>query len=130
MAKAGDNFSLVNKTRTKVPRAPFSNIKKVVLGEDYELSTALLTESEMRKASVEGKHGDTAANVLSFPFSKTSGEILLCPATIRKQAKLYSKTPDDFLVYLFIHGLCHLKGHVHGVIMEDEESQIAKQFGF
>ncbi len=123
-------FSLTNKTRAKTPRAPFADIKNAVLGANYELSTALLTPSEMCKASIESKHGDTPANVLSFPFSKTSGEILLCPATIRTQAKLHGTTPDIFLVRLFIHGLCHLEGLVHGGIMESEESRIAKRFGF
>ena len=125
-------FSLINKTRGKVPRVfavkTLTDMKDHVLGREYELSTALLQPAVMRRASVQSGHGDTPANVLSFPFSATSGEILLCPATIRIQAKTYGKTPPEFLIHLFIHALCHLKGYAHGSIMEHEEQQIAKRF--
>ena len=129
-----DGFSIVNRTRGKIPRdsviKTLSDIKRSVLGESYELSVALLPPRDMRKASVESGHGDTPANVLSFPFSKTSGEILLCPATIRAQAKTYEKTPQAFLVYLFIHGLHHLKGFDHGEAMEKEEKRVLSKFGY
>jgi len=58
--------------------------------------------------------------VLSFPLSKNSGEILIC----KSAAKPY--TVD----YLFIHGVCHLKGYKHGATMESIESRLLKKFGF
>ena len=63
--------------------------------------------------------GKKTSNILSFPLSKTSGEILICP----KAAKPYS------VGYLFIHGLLHLKGRVHGATMEREERRLLKAFG-
>jgi ssRNA-specific RNase YbeY (16S rRNA maturation enzyme) len=59
------------------------------------------------------------SNVLAFPLSKTSGEILICKAA----AKPYT------VEYLFIHGLLHLKGHKHSATMEREENRLLKQFG-
>lgn len=59
------------------------------------------------------------SNVLAFPLSKTSGEILIC----KSAAKPY--TPE----YLFIHGCLHLKGSKHGATMEREEYRILKRFG-
>lgn len=59
------------------------------------------------------------SNVLAFPLSKTSGEIVICKAA----AKPY--TAD----FLFIHGLLHLKGYKHGGIMEREEAKLIKKFG-
>ena len=59
------------------------------------------------------------SNVLSFPYTKVSGEILIC----KSAAKPYT------LPYLFIHGCLHLKGLTHSATMEREESRILKKFG-
>lgn len=86
------------------------------------MSTAFLSDKEMRKkmkyryARISGKK---TSNVLSFPYSKTSGEILIC----RAAAKPY--TP----AYLFIHGCLHLKGLKHNATMEREENRILNKFG-
>lgn len=98
----------------------FKQLKKEVLGSRYDLSVAFLTPAEMRKVTKKTKRKNKVSNVLAFPLSSTSGEILLC----RKAAKPY--TP----AYLFIHGLLHLKGFKHGARMEREENRIMHKFGF
>lgn len=60
------------------------------------------------------------SNVLAFPLSPTSGEILIC----KQKAKPFT------VPYLFIHGCLHLKGLVHGATMEREERRFLKRFGF
>ena len=104
-------------------RIPTKQLKDAVLGKTYDLSVAFLSETQMRKA-MHYRYGAAAknkkiANVLSFPLSKTSGEILIC----KKAAPPF--TP----AYLLIHGLLHLKGRPHGVTMEREERRLLKEFG-
>ena len=103
----------------RVP-ASFAKIKDAVLGKKYDLSVAFLSSTEMRKVTVRTKKKNHVSNVLSFPLSKTSGEILICKAA----AKPYS------VEFLFIHGLLHLKGLKHGATMEREEDRLLKRFGF
>ncbi|HWB34140.1 MAG TPA: rRNA maturation RNAse YbeY [Candidatus Paceibacterota bacterium] len=112
------HFSFINKTRGKTPRAPFAAIKDAALGKTYDLSLALISPSAMRKITIEHKHDDHVSNVLSFPLSKTSGEILICPSA----AKPFS------VEYLFIHGLLHLKGLKHGATMERNERALLARF--
>ena len=96
-------------------------IKNAVLGRKYDLSVAFVSIREMRRAMRYKKSRTTkTSNVLSFPLSKTSGEILICKAA----AKPYS------VEFLLIHGLLHLKGLKHGAIMEGEEDRLLKRFGF
>ncbi len=102
----------------RVP-ASFSKIKSAVLGKRYDLSVAFLSPAEMRRVTVRTKKKNKVSNVLSFPLSKTSGEILICKAA----AKPYS------IPFLFIHGLLHLKGLKHGCRMEREEDRLLKRFG-
>jgi len=100
----------------------FNKIKKEILGQPYDLSVVFLSDKEMRrkmKYRYEKIAGKKTSNVLSFPLSKTSGEILICPAA----AAPYT------LAYLFIHGCLHLKGKKHSDTMEREENRILKQFG-
>jgi len=97
----------------------YQKIKEAVLGKRYELSVAFLPPAEMRKVARRALGRDKASNVFAFPLSKTSGEILLCK----------SASKPFTVEYLFIHGLLHIKGLKHGVIMEREERQILKKFG-
>ncbi len=125
------SFSLLNKTRGATPAIPFGKIKDQVLGKDYDLSLALLQPAQARRVTRETKHKDKASNVLSFPLSKNSGEIFLCPATARAQAHEYGyKNGELFLAHLFIHGLLHLKGYAHSDMMDNEEDKVAQRFGY
>ncbi len=122
------HLSIANRTQGKLPSIPFVALKKAVLGETYDLSVALLSPKEVRAISKKTKHKDTPSNVLSFVLSPRSGEILLCPSTVKSQAHLYGATPNDFLSYLFIHGMFHLKGFTHGATMERSERRVLKRF--
>ena len=104
----------------RVPAA-FSKIKNAVLGKRYDLSVAFISPAAMRRA-MKYKKMTTGkiSNVLAFPLSKNSGEILIC----KKRALPFT------VAYLFIHALLHLKGHRHGGTMEREERRLLRQFGF
>ena len=88
-----------------------------------------ISEREKKQENSSVTANELASNVLAFPLSPTSGEILICKTTARKQAKDFGMTPDTFVVYLFIHGLLHLKGYDHSATMENEERRIMKRFG-
>ncbi len=101
--------------------ASFSKLKDAVLGKRYDLSVAFVSPAAMRRAmKYKAAPEKKTSNVLAFPLSKTSGEILLCKAA----AKPYSTE------FLFIHALLHLKGLKHGATMEREEDRLLKRFGF
>lgn len=98
----------------------YKKIKEYILGKRYDLSFAYVSPAAMRRAMKYKKNrSSTTSNVLAFPLSKTSGEILIC----RQAAKPYS------LAYLFIHGCLHLKGFKHSATMEREECRVLKRFG-
>lgn len=100
--------------------ASFSKIKDSILGKRYDLSVAFLSPAQMRKVTLRTKKKNKVSNVLSFPLSKTSGEILICKAAARPFS----------IEFLFIHGLLHLRGLKHGATMEREEDRLLKRFGF
>lgn len=126
---AENNFSLINKTKATLPRVAFAAIKDEVLGADYDLSLVFVSDREAREISIRTKQKDYIPNILSFELSDDAGEIFICPAEAKRQAKDFGRTPSNMIAYLYIHGLCHLKGLDHGSTMERTEAKIRNKFG-
>jgi probable rRNA maturation factor len=123
-------FSLLNRTRSSLPasRLLFSSIAEYVLGTEYELSVVFVTAKEMRSINLKTRNKDKATNILSFPLDKKSGEIFICPLYAKKEAHLFDRSYENYIGFLFIHGLIHLKGFDHGSKMENEEKKVRKHF--
>lgn len=103
---------------------PFTQIKNSVLGKDYELSLVLADKATSRKLNRVYRGKDKSTNVLSFPLSKSSGEIFIDLDTAQKEAKGFEMSFQKFVKYLYIHGLLHLKGMAHGRKMERVEKKL------
>jgi rRNA maturation RNase YbeY len=61
-------------------------------------------------------------------LSEKEGEIIMCPTVIKKEAKNFEKTFDQFLGFLVIHGMLHLKGLEHSSTMELLEEKYDKKY--
>lgn len=120
--------TITNNTKGHLPRCPFVSIKNKILGENYEFGLSLLTSKKQQQINLKYRGKNETTNILSFPLSKTSGEITIDPIKARKDAPLFNMTYTQFFKYLFIHGLLHLKGFEHSSIMEREEKKYFKIF--
>lgn len=100
-----------------------NSIKNDILGKEYSLSVAYVSEKKSREINKKYRKIDKATNVLSFALRKDLGELLLCKAVIRKEAKKIHKTTERWLGFLVIHGMLHLKGMEHSARMERAEKQ-------
>lgn len=110
-----------------MPR-PLAVIARRILGARYELSFAFVPPrvSGTLNHRYRGVHGPT--DILSFPLSRTRGEMLICKSEVRKRAPRFGMSADAYLRYLVIHGALHLKGHDHGRIMEKLEDRWCRVF--
>jgi rRNA maturation RNase YbeY len=106
----------------------YNKLKEDILGSKYELSIALVSPSKSKELNSKWRGKDKPTNVLAFPLTKTSGEILLCNSVIKKEAKNFDKTPEEFFNFLVIHGMLHLKGMDHGAIMEKAERKYDEKY--
>lgn len=123
-----NNFDIKNTTKGKLPRLPFEDIKNEILGKNYELSLVFIGDKLSKKLNKQSRKKDAPTNILSFPLSKTSGEIFINYKLAEKQAKKYERKFSDFVGFLFIHGLIHLKGFEHSSKMEVQEKKFRKKF--
>ena len=103
---------------------PFTRLKTKVLGRDFELSLVFADKKLSRKLNKKYRGKDKPTNVLSFPLSKKSGEIFIDLETAKDEAPKFEMSFTEFVKYLFIHGLLHLKGMQHGRKMEQAEKKL------
>ena len=120
--------TVTNKTKNKLPNLPFVSIKNAILGEKYEFGVGFISSQVQRKINFKYRGIDKTTNILSFPLSKTSGEITFDLIKVKRDAPLFNMNYSQFLKYLFIHGLLHLKGYEHSSTMEKQEKKFLKIF--
>lgn len=113
--------------RHTLPTVPYANIAKYVL-PTYDISLVFAGKTRAQTLNRVLRKKTYVPNVLSYTTSKNSGEIILCPAIAKRDAKKYDMTYRQHLAFLFIHGLLHLKGHAHSTTMEKREREILARF--
>lgn len=118
----------IRNTTAETPHIPWERISRAVLGASYELSLILCSDALARRINRESRKKTYSPNVLSFPLSKSEGEIVLNIRKAYREAMRYNHSPSEHLVFLFIHGLLHLKGMDHGDTMENAERHFLKRF--
>lgn len=56
---------------------------------------------------------NTPANALSFFYDSGYGEILVCPAVIRREARMQKNSRAFQMTWMIAHGMLHLAGLHH-----------------
>ena len=131
-----DNF-MISSTQKSTPKNDwvlFDTIKNKVLGNSYELSLTFIGTKRMRDLNKTHREKDYTTDVLSFPLDDLGeksqmGEVFINLEVANKKSKDFDRTPKNYLVFLFIHSLFHLKGYDHGDKMEKKEEEVRKFFG-
>ncbi len=107
-----------NKTRCKIDikliKRIVGNFLKYYKLENEDISVAFVGDTTIRHLNNKYRGKDEITDILSFneEGKKCSGEILIDYAQIRRQAKKFSPTEKDELIFILVHGLLHLLGHV------------------
>src|SRR3989344_6917301 len=96
--------------RGPVPRIPFEKIAHAILGKNYELSLVVCGDDLARRMNTEYRKKKYKPNILSFPLSKTGGEIFLNVRAAAREARRPKVALRDRLALLFVHGGFPLKG--------------------
>ena len=115
-----ETFSL-SKTVADYPALPYRQIKEDILGAHYSLSLVFVGSTRARTLNKKYRKKTYIPNVLSFPLDEARGEVYITPEIAKREAHKFDMTYREYVGYLFIHGLLHLKGHLHGDTMEKAE---------
>ena len=123
------NFSIINHTKGKLTSLPFVQYKNAILGENYNLVVNFVSDTEIKKLNKIYRNIDKPTDILSFPLTKDTGEIFISLKYANKKAPTFNRDNTNYLAFLVIHGLVHLKGFEHCSKMEEIEAEYQKIFG-
>jgi probable rRNA maturation factor len=122
--------STLKKTPAPIVGAGVSlqKIHKAILGKSYELSILYIGDTLSKKLNNIYRKKNRPTNVLSFPLSKTSGELFLNIRKIERELRSFDRNLIKHTIALAIHGMLHLKGLDHGKAMDKEEASYERRF--
>ena len=120
--------SIKNLTRRKsVPRFAYTEIVESAL-PDWDISLVFVSPAKARALNEQMRGKTYVPNVLSYALGDKSGEIIICLNEAEKQAPSHDMDGLTFILYLFIHGVLHIKGWAHGARMEECERNLLAKF--
>jgi probable rRNA maturation factor len=111
-------------------------------GLGKELALKLVSQPQMRALNRQFRGKDQPTNVLAFPATRTHvsipqplGDVVICPAVLRREAQAQGKTLQAHWAHLVVHGALHLAGFDHEVQcdaqrMERREIAVLRSLGF
>jgi probable rRNA maturation factor len=124
-----------NLSKEKVKEDFLNKIAKTILGnKKFDLSVALIGQSRIKELNAKYRKLNRPTDVLSFSYGN-SGEVVLCPEIIEKNARKYGVNFEDELSRILIHGILHLFGYDHekdkdaGLMRKKEEYYLSKIYG-
>jgi len=95
----------------------------------------IVGEAEGRRLNRSFRKRNHATNVLSFPYGKGQGDLVLCHPVVAREARAQGKLIGAHYAHLVLHGLLHLRGYDHekkreAARMERAEIRLLRRAGF
>jgi len=78
-----------------------------------DLSIVLVGQKRIKELNKRYRRKNRPTDVLAFEDKENLGEIVICPAEIKKNAKKFNSTFKKELNRVLIHGILHLLGYDH-----------------
>jgi probable rRNA maturation factor len=107
-----------------------------------EIALQVVSAATSRRLNHRYRGKDEPTNVLSFPASappgatpRPLGDIVVCPAVLKREARAQGKSERAHWAHLVVHGTLHLVGYDHqngadASRMERREIAVLRRLGF
>ena len=120
--------------RTPSPASLRKWIRSAAAGPT-DVTVRLVGPAEGRRLNLAYRGKDYATNVLTFTYVAGTGDIVLCPSVIAREAREQGKALEAHFAHLAIHAILHLRGYDHAALrdaarMEKAEIGILKTLGY
>ncbi len=102
-----EQITIIRETVGTIPSLPFFDVTQKILGKKYTLHLIFSTEKNIQHLNKTHRKKLYTPNTLAFPLSQNTGEIYMSLKVMRLQAKEYSLSYRDFILFLFIHSCLH-----------------------
>jgi probable rRNA maturation factor len=142
------NIEIRNLSRSAAKTALIKKAVRAVLegekkfqNDEVEISIVLAGTQKIKEINKKYRKIDLATDVLSFENDgaedknpvRLLGELMICPAVVKKDAKESQKSVDYQFAWVAIHGTLHLLGYDHekdeagALKMRKKEAEYLKQ---
>jgi probable rRNA maturation factor len=101
-------------------------LEKIVETSLKKIFVYLVDNKTIKKLNKIFLNKNTSTDVLSFKYPDGSGEIIISVEECKKNAKNYSNTLNEEILYVLIHGILHLNGY-EDYSEKDREKMFKKQ---
>lgn len=118
-----------NLSRIKINKKVVKIIAETVLKEEkkkLDLSIVLVDISKIKNLNRKYRKKNQATDVLSFLYDNL-GEVVICPQAIKKNAKKFKENFKKELIRVLIHGILHLLGYDHELVLKKAKEMEDKQ---
>ena len=133
------SVEVLNESGLDLDLAEFAKLARFTMGRmrvhpEAELCLRLVDEATITEYNQRWMGKEGATDVLSFPMDELRpardgeveqegilGDMLLCPQYATAQAPSFSRSPEDEMRLLTIHGILHLLGYDHAEPEEEKE---------
>lgn len=78
-----------------------------------QVSVVVVGDAKMKQLNQQHRQQSVVTDVLSFPYGRDGGEIVLCYPQAKRQAAAKQVSLQQELDWLTVHGLLHLLGYDH-----------------
>jgi len=134
-----EGYSISNSLNTKLK----SVFKTICIEEnlsEISINLRIISDKEMTELNRKFRNKDTSTNVLSFTnedISKTItgnlGDIAINYDYLERESKEQSKSFDDHMIHMLVHGIYHILGFDHkndeiAKVMERREITLLNKF--
>lgn len=110
---------------------------RAALETDVQATIRFVDAKEGRTLNRDFRGKDYATNVLTFVYETQPvlGDLVICTAVVRREAKEQGKLFKAHLAHMVVHGMLHLQGYDHetgaadAARMETRERAILARFG-
>jgi len=125
-----------NQTKNKIPVSLIKRVSDSFLKahkrQEFEVSIVIVGDSAIKELNYRYRRQDQVTDVLAFPGvekDKFLGEIIIDYAQIKRQAKSYSDSTEEELIFILVHGLLHLLGYEDKTVKGKKEMErLGKEF--
>jgi probable rRNA maturation factor len=119
--------------RRGVPSA--ASFRKWAALRPSEITIRIVGEREGRRLNRAYGKKNHATNVLSFPYARGKGDLVLCHPVVAREARAQGKSLAAHYAHLVLHGLLHLRGYGHekkreASRMERAEIRLLRRAGY
>ena len=122
--------------RFAVSKTPAKALSKLSRDVVYELSVSLVGPEKMKRLNRQYRHKNRPTDVLAFSALEgrgprvpvqSIGDVVVCLAVAKKQAKDYGSSLAQELRRLTVHGVLHLFGYDHEKSPKEAKRMFALQ---